>query len=120
MSAKSVFKMGFLSMIAAIGLFGASNGFADTGHTTSKYEGVTANTGVKAQAREATEDTRVVSADVQIPETPAPRDQVVDSEGNIYRLTPLQTQRGSSQVDQCPRRHIRMGHHLKSISGCPE
>ena len=120
MSAKSVFKMGFLSMIAAIGLFGASNGFADTGHTTSYSEGVTAKTGVKAQALEATEDTRVVWADVKIPETPAPRDQVVDSEGNIYRLIPLQTQRDSPQDDQCPRRHLRMGHHLKSISRCPE
>ena len=120
MSAKSVFKMGFLSMIAATGLFGAASGFADTGHTTSNSEGVTANTGVKARALEATEDTRVVLADVQIPETPEPRDQVVDSEGNIYRLIPLQTQMDSPQDDQCPRRHIRMGRHLKSISGCPE
>ena len=94
MSAKSVFKMGFLSMIAAIGLFGAANGFADTGHTTSKSEGVTANTGVEAESLEATEDTRVVSDDVQIPETPAPRDQGVDSEGNINRLTPPQTTDG--------------------------
>ena len=120
MSAKSVFKMRFLSMIAAIGLFGASHGFADAGHTTPNFEGVTANTGVKAQALEATEDTRVVSADVKIPETPAPRDQVVDSDGNIYRLIPLQTQRDSPQDDQCPRRHLRMGGHLKTIYRCPE
>ena len=32
MSAKSMFKMGFLSMIAATGLFGASNGFAADAH----------------------------------------------------------------------------------------
>jgi hypothetical protein len=32
MSAKSVFKMGFLSMIAATGLFVASNGFAADAH----------------------------------------------------------------------------------------
>lgn len=32
MSAKSMFKMGFLSMIAATGLFGASNGFAADGY----------------------------------------------------------------------------------------
>ena len=114
MSAKSVFKMGFLSMIVAIGLFGASNGFADTGHTTSNSEGVRANTGVKAEAFEATADTQVVSADVQIPETPAPRHQVVDSEGNIYRLTPLQTQRGSPQdaktLPLYPSRRVLQGH----------
>lgn len=127
MSAKSVFKMRFLSMIAAIGLFGASNGFADAGHTTSNSEGVTANIGVKAQALEATEATRVVSAGVQIAKTPAPHDQVVDSEGNIYRLIPLQTQMGSPQdaktsevVVKCSRRHIRMGQHLKTIYKCVE
>ena len=32
MSAKSMFKMGFLSMIAATGLFAASNGFAADAH----------------------------------------------------------------------------------------
>jgi hypothetical protein len=96
-SAKSVFKMGFLSMIAATGLFGAANGFADTGHTTHNSEGVTAHTGVNAQALEATEDTRVASDDVktlEALEAPAPRNQVVDSEGNINRVTPPQTNDG--------------------------
>ena len=76
MSAKSVFKMGFLSMIAVTGLFGASNGFAADGHTTSNFEGVTANTVVAAQACEATGDTRAVSDDVKMPAT---QRQVVDS-----------------------------------------
>jgi hypothetical protein len=90
MSAKSVFKMGCLSMIVATGLFGAANGFADTGHTTHNSEGVTANTGVKAEALEAPEDLRVAD-DVQIPETPARRDQGVVPEENINRFTPPQT-----------------------------
>ncbi len=45
MSAKTLFKMGFLSMIAATGLFVASNGFATDAHTTTKFEGVKANSG---------------------------------------------------------------------------
>ena len=94
MSAKSVFKMGFLSMIAAIGLFGASNGFADTGHTTHNSEGGTAHTGGTAEALEATKDLPVVADDVQIPETPAPRDQVVVPEESINRLAPPQTNDG--------------------------
>jgi hypothetical protein len=93
-SAKSALKIGFLSMIAATGLFGAANGFADTGHTTHNSEGVTANTGVTAEALEATKDLPVVANDVQIPETPAPRDQVVVPEENINRLTPPQTNDG--------------------------
>jgi hypothetical protein len=115
MSAKSVFKMGFLSMIAATALFGAANGFADTGDTTSKSKGVPANTGmkagVKAEALEATEDTRVVSDDVKIPETPASRDQVVDSEENVNRLTPPQTKGGKGYGERLPPYMPRTGLH---------
>ena len=99
MSTKSMFKMGFLSMIAATGLFVASNGFAADAHTTSNFEGVKANTSMAAQAREATGDTRAASEDVRIPETAAPRWQVVDSKGNVYLLTPLQTKDGKASVE---------------------
>jgi hypothetical protein len=86
MSAKSVFKMGFLSMIAATGLFVASNGFAADAHTTSKFEGVKANTGTAVHSRQGNSDTLSVSDDFKIPETPAPHWQVVDSKGNVYLL----------------------------------
>ena len=81
MSAKSVFKMGFLSMIAVTGLFAGSNGFAADAHTTSNSEGVNA---------------KAVSDDMKIPETPAPRWQVVDAKGNVYRLTLLKTKDGNA------------------------
>src|SRR5207253_8395008 len=67
MSAQSRFKMGFLSVIAATGLFVASNGFAADAHTTSNSEVV---------------KTKAVSDEVKIPETPAPPRQVVDSNGS--------------------------------------
>ncbi|HEV8329224.1 MAG TPA: hypothetical protein VGQ08_17245 [Nitrospiraceae bacterium] len=81
MSAQSVFKMGFLSMIAATGLFVASNGFAADAHTTSQSEGVSA---------------KAVSDDVKIP---APQWQVVDPKGNVYLLTPLKTKDGKVSVE---------------------
>ena len=109
MSAKSMFKMGFLSMIAATGLFGAANGFADTGHATRNSEGVTTNTAVEAEALEATEDKPVVADEVQIPETPASRDQVVDSEENVNRLTPTQTTDGKTNGKQHRRFMPRTG-----------
>jgi hypothetical protein len=84
MSAKSVFKMGFLSMIAATGLFVASNGFATEAHTTSQSEGVKATAGW---------------VDLKIPETPAPPLQVADSKGNVYLLTPLKTSDGKVSVE---------------------
>ena len=84
MSTKSVVKMGFLSMIAATGLFAASNGFAADAHTTSNSDCV------KAKA---------VSDDMKITETAAPRWQVVDSKGNVYLLAPLQTKDGKAFVE---------------------
>jgi hypothetical protein len=86
MRTKSVFKMGLLSMIAATGLFVASNGFAADAHTTSKFEGVKANTGTAVHSRQGNSDTLSVSDDFKIPETPAPHWQVVDSKGNVYLL----------------------------------
>lgn len=96
MSAKSVFKMGFLSMIAATGLFVASNGFAADAHTTSKFEGVKANTGMASHSRQGNSDTLAVSDDFKIPETPAPHWQVVDSKGNVYLLNQLKIKDGKT------------------------
>ena len=84
MSAQSRFKMGFLSVIAATGLFVASTGFAADAHTTSNSECVTATAG---------------SDDLKIRETPAPPLQVADSKGNVYLLTPLQTKDGKASVE---------------------
>ena len=89
MSAKSLFKIGFLSMIAATGLFVASNGFAADAHTTSKFEGVKANSGTATHARSGNNDTLTWSDDFKIPETPAPHWQVVDTKGNVYLLNRL-------------------------------
>ena len=89
MSAKSVFKMGFLSMVAATGLFVASIGFAADAHTTSKFEGVKANSGTATHARSGNNDTLTWSDDFKIPETPAPHWQVVDTKGNVYLLNRL-------------------------------
>jgi hypothetical protein len=42
---------------------------------------------------------KAVSGDMEIPETPAPQRQVVDSNGNIYLLIPLQTKNGKAFVE---------------------
>jgi hypothetical protein len=89
MSAKSVFKMGFLSMVAATGLLVASIGFAADVHTTGKFEGVKANSGSATHARSGNSDTLTWSDDFKIPETPAPHWQVVDTKGNVYLLNRL-------------------------------
>ncbi|MGQ0665659.1 MAG: hypothetical protein ACT4O4_01370, partial [Nitrospiraceae bacterium] len=89
MSAKTVFKIGFLSMVAATGLFVASNGFAADAHTTSKFEGIKANSGTATHGRSGNNDTLTWSEEFKIPDTPAPHWQVVDTKGNVYLLNRL-------------------------------
>ncbi len=89
MSAKGSFTFGVLSMIAVVGLFTAANGFAGDAHTTSKFEGVKANSGTAVHARQGNNDTLTWSEDFKIPETPAPHWQVVDTKGNVYLLNRL-------------------------------
>lgn len=89
MSSKSWFKIGFLSMVAATGLFVASNSFAADAHTTSKFEGVKANSGTAIHGRSGNNDTLTWSEEFKIPDTPAPHWQVVDTKGNVYLLNRL-------------------------------
>ena len=89
MSAKSWFKMGFLSMVAAAGLFAASIGFAADVHTTSKFEGVKANSGTATHARSGNSDTLPWYDEFKIPGTPAAHWQVVDTNGNVFLLNRL-------------------------------
>jgi len=89
MSAKGSFTLGMLSMIAAVGLFTAANGFAADAHTTTKFEGVKANSGTATHGRQGNNDTLTWSEDFKIPDTPAPHWQVVDSKGNVYLLQRL-------------------------------
>ena len=96
MNAKSVFKMGVLSLIAVTGLFAASNGLAADAHTTAKFEGVKANSGTATHGRSGNGDTLTWSDDFRIPETPAPHWQVVDTKGHVFLLQRL-TIKGDKQ-----------------------
>ena len=89
MSAKGSFTLGMLSMIAAVGLFTAANGFAADAHTTTKFEGVKANSGTATHGRQGNNDTLTWSEDFKIPDTPAPHWQVVDTKGNVFLLQRL-------------------------------
>ena len=83
------FMLGLCSMVAAVGLFTAASGFAADAHTTSKFEGVKANTGTATHGRTGNNDTLTWSDDFKIPETPAPHWQVVDTKGNVFLLNRL-------------------------------
>ncbi len=82
-------QMGLLSVLVVVGLVYASSSFAADAHTTVKFEGVKANSGTAAHARQGNKDTLTWSDDFKIPDTPAPHWQVVDSKGNVYLLQRL-------------------------------
>ncbi len=83
------FMLELCSMVAAVGLFTAANGFAADAHTTVKFEGVKANSGTATHGRSGSNDTLTWSDDFKIPDTPAPHWQVVDTKGNVYLLNRL-------------------------------
>lgn len=77
------------SAVLAYGAFAATTGLAGDAHSTTKFEGVKANSGKAMHARQGSKDTLTWSADFKIPDTPAPHWQVVDSKGNVYLLQRL-------------------------------
>jgi hypothetical protein len=81
--------MVLLSAVFAVGFFGVTSSFAGDAHTTSKFEGVKANSGTALHARAGGSDTLTWSDDFKIPDTPAPHWQVVDTKGNVYLLNRL-------------------------------
>lgn len=82
-------RLTILSAVIAVGLLSATTGFAADAHTTSKFEGVKANSGTATHSSQGNKDMLTWSDDFKIPDTPAPHWQVVDSKGNVYLLQRL-------------------------------
>lgn len=82
-------RLAILSAVIAVGLLSATAGFAADAHTTAKFEGVKANSGMATHGRQGSNDTLTWSDEFKIPDTPAPHWQVVDTKGNVYLLQRL-------------------------------
>ena len=85
-----------MSVLAAGIMIFASTSFAGEGHTTSKFQGIKANTGTASHMMEGNKDYLAVSEDFKIPDTPAPHWQIVDSKGNVYLLNQLRIKDGKT------------------------
>src|SRR5574341_2241572 len=83
-----------MSVFAASALVLAGTSFAADGHTTTKFQGVKANSGTASHSRQGDKDTLTWSEDFKSPDTPAPHWQVVDSRGNVYLLNRLKVKGG--------------------------
>ena len=83
----------FLALAATM-LVGTA-AFADNHqHTSGQFQGVKANTGTVTHSRQGNKMVLTLSDDFQVPNTPDPHWQVVDSKGKTYLLEALKLKEG--------------------------
>lgn len=82
----------------AIALFAAcmltTTSFAQDAHTTDQFHGVKVNGGTVTHSKQGDRNILTLSNDFNVPDTPDPHWQVVDSKGNVYTLQRLQAKNG--------------------------
>jgi len=75
--------------------------------TSSAFSGAKVNGGTVTHMREGGKSILRVSDDFQIPNTPDPHWQIVDSKGEIYRLQALKLKEGLSNRQITLPKHVR-------------
>jgi hypothetical protein len=86
---RSTFKTSLLAL-GAFALVMTSTTFAAAqGHTSSKFSGAKVNAGSVTHSVKDGKNVLTLSSDFQVPDTPDPHWQIVDSKGNIYLLQRL-------------------------------
>ena len=73
-----------------IALLFACSSFAQDAHRSSVFTGVKVNAGTVTHGKQRGKNVLTLSEDFQMPNTPDPHWQVVDSKGNVYQLDRLQ------------------------------
>jgi hypothetical protein len=90
-----------LSVLALVATLAAGITFAADAnggpHTTSKFQGTKANTGMAVHTVENGKSILRVTADFKVPDTPAPTWRVVDSKGNVYTLDAFKIKGGEKR-----------------------
>ncbi len=78
------------ALALAVALLAGTASFADHDkHHSSTFSGVKVNAGSVTHSRNGNQQTLTLSDDFQVPDTPAPHWQVVDSKGNTFLLQRL-------------------------------
>jgi len=78
-----------LPLLMAVATVFAAHGLAANAHTTKLFSGVKVNGGTATHSKQGNRHVLTLSDDFQVPDTPAPHWQVVDSKGNTYLLQRL-------------------------------
>ena len=83
---RSTIRTGFLAIVA---LALTTTFAAAQGHTSSKFSGAKVNVGTVTHTVKDGKNVLTLSSDFQVPDTPDPHWQIVDSKGNTYLLQRL-------------------------------
>lgn len=81
--------MGLLTVLVAVGWLAATSSFAADTHMSKPFTGTKVNGGTVTHAKQGGKNLLTLSDDFQVPGTPDPHWQVVDSQGNVYLLQRL-------------------------------
>jgi len=107
-------KKTFITAFAALALL-TSYAFADESHTSTKFQGVKANTGTVTHTVKDGQNILTLSEDFEVPGTPDPHWQVVDSKGNTYLLQKLKIKGGAIKGDKV-NQSIKVPAYIQDIS----
>jgi len=107
-------KKTFITAFAALALL-TSYAFADESHTSTKFQGVKANTGTVTHTVKEGQNILTLSEDFEVPGTPDPHWQVVDSKGNTYLLQKLKIKGGAIKGDKV-NQSIKVPAYIQDIS----
>ncbi len=77
---------GALAALAMAAVLVAQAAAAEGGHTTEVFKGGKVNVGTVTHGKEGGRNVLTLSEDFEVPDTPDPHWQVVDSKGNTYLL----------------------------------
>jgi hypothetical protein len=78
-----------IAALAAVALAGLAGASVASAETTGRFAGPKANTGSATFSHEGGRRTLALSSDFQVPDTPDPHWQIVDSRGTVYPLQRL-------------------------------
>jgi hypothetical protein len=97
---RSMFKA--LSLVAALVAVNTAAAAPAKTYTSKPFAGAKANTGTVTATVDNGKITLKVSRDFQIPDTPAPSWQIVDSNGNTYLLNQFKIKGGTNREITLP------------------
>ena len=113
-SVRTVRSLPLLWAVLTIALLTASSAVAKSHMQTSKpFQGPKANTGTVTHSKQGNQQVLTLSDDFQVPDTPDPHWQVVDSKGTVYLLERLDIKEGAMSMGATQAKGMKGGKDIQ-------